>query len=45
MRASEFESPEAKRLKAASSLYIVRIAAQYYQQEPGGVNLDLLLGL
>ena len=45
MRASELESPETKRLKTTSSLYIMRIATQYYDQEPGGVNLDLLYGL
>ena len=45
MRASELESPETKRLKTTSSLYIMRIATHYYDQEPGGVNLDLLYGL
>ena len=45
IRASELDPPEAKRLKTTSSLYIMRIATQYYQQEPGEVNLDLLYGL
>ena len=45
MRASEAESPETKRRKASSSLYIMRITTQFYGQEPGGVNLDLLFGL
>ena len=45
MRASALESPETKRLKTTSSLYIMRIATQYYDQERGGVNLDLLYGL
>ena len=45
MRAAEVESPETKRRKASSNLCIMRINTQYYQQEPGGVNLDLLFGL
>ena len=43
MRVSD--APETKRLKTTSNLYIMRIAAQYYQQEPREVNLDLLYGL